>query len=134
MYWKYRSSAWGRKKVFLARSGQLRSRRFPSTPLLITQQKETEFSNLFRVSFANLQKQGEIFPCSLQHLVGEAAANIRASLPTAQPGVTQSSPGGAGTAGPLLPRHPGVIRALTPQLLHNQPSKETPRSEPSLNR
>lgn len=52
------------EKVFLARSGQLRSRRFPSTPLLLTQQKETEFSNLFRVSFANLQKQGEIFPCS----------------------------------------------------------------------
>lgn len=64
MYWKDRSSAWGGKKVFLARSGQLRSRRFPSTPLLLTQQKETEFSNLFRVSFANLQKQGEIFPCS----------------------------------------------------------------------
>lgn len=96
MYWKDRSSAWGGKKVFLACSGQLRSRRFPSTPLLLTQQKETEFSNLFRVSFANLQKQGEIFPCSLQHLVGEAPANIGASLPTAQPGVTQSSPGGAG--------------------------------------
>lgn len=64
MYWKDTSSAWGGKKVFLARSGQLRFRRFPSTPLLLTQQKETEFSNLFRVSFANLQKQGEIFLCS----------------------------------------------------------------------
>ena len=64
MYWKDTSSASGGKKVFLARSGQLRFRRFPSTPLLLTQQKETEFSNLFRVSFANLQKQGEIFLCS----------------------------------------------------------------------
>lgn len=63
-YWKDTGSAWGGKKVFLARSGQLRLRRFPSTPLLLTQQKETEFSNLFRVSFANLQKQGEISLCS----------------------------------------------------------------------
>jgi len=64
MYWKDTSSAWDGKKVFLAHSGQLRFRRFPSTPLLLTQQKETEFSDLFRVSFANLQKQGEIFLCS----------------------------------------------------------------------
>lgn len=63
-YWKDTGSACGGKKVFLARSGQLRLRRFPSTPLLLTQQKETEFSNLFRVSFANLQKQGEISLCS----------------------------------------------------------------------
>lgn len=89
--WRDRSSAWGAEKVFSAHSGQLRSRRFPSTPLLLTQQKGTEFSSLFRVSFANLQKQGGIFLCSPASCWGSSCQHTL-SVPTAQPGVTQSSP------------------------------------------
>lgn len=142
MYWKDRSSAWGGKKVFLARSGQLRSRRFPSTPLLLTQQKETEFSNLFRVSFANLQKQGEIFPCSPASCWGSSCqhASVAANSSTRRDPkfsrrcrrAAAGTRGGSGAA--LLRRQPrGVIRTLTSQLLHSELSKKTPCSEPSLN-
>lgn len=89
--WRDRSSTWGAEKVFSARSGQLRSHRFPSTPLLLTQQKGTELSSLFRVSFANLQKQGGIFLCSPASCWGSSCQHA-ASVPTAQPSVTQSSP------------------------------------------
>lgn len=139
MYWKDRSSAWGGKKVFLAHSGQLRSRRFPSTPLLLTQQKETEFSNLFRVSFANLQKQGEIFPCSPASCWGSSCqhASVAANSSTRRdPKFSRRCRrAAAGTReGAGLQRQPGgVIRTLTSQLLQNEPCEKTPRSEPSLN-
>lgn len=73
---------------------------FRSTLLLLTQQKGTEFSDLFRVSFANLPKRGEVFLCSSAS-PSESSCQHAAPLPTAQPDATQSPPSCA-TAGFLL--------------------------------
>lgn len=72
---------------------------FRSTLLLLTQQKGTEFSDLFRVSFANLPKR-EVFLCSSAS-PSESSCQHAAPLPTAQPDATQSPPSCA-TAGFLL--------------------------------
>lgn len=73
---------------------------FRSALLLLTQQKGTEFSDLFRVLFANLPKQGEAFLCSSAS-PSESSCQHAAPLPTAQPDTTQSPPSCA-TAGFLL--------------------------------
>lgn len=116
-----RGCAHGGGKVLSAGSGL----GFRSTLLLLTQQKGTEFSDLFRVSFANLPKRGEV-SSALQHLPRKAPANTRRRCQQLNP-----------TRPKVLPPAPpqvfccrktaeeGFGARLTPHFCENEPSNNT---------